>query len=139
MEKELEYLGRAMDNPEKPFIAILGGAKVSDKMAVIENLLTKVDTLIVGGAMAYTFLKAQGQPVGKSRVEEDKLDLAKQILGDAKARKVKFLLPVDHVVADRIDASARADGKDDTGEFDRARYRGGVGVAVFCRKFPGKQ
>src|SRR5216683_402182 len=108
MQKELEYLGRAMSHPEKPFIAILGGAKVSDKIAVIENLLTKVDTLMVGGAMAYTFLKAQGQQVGKSRVEEDKLDLAKQILKDAKTRKVKFLLPVDHVVADRIDATARA-------------------------------
>src|SRR6202163_2632333 len=108
MEKELEYLGRAMSHPEKPFIAILGGAKVSDKIAVIQNLLTKVDTLIVGGAMAYTFLKAQGQPVGKSRVEDDKLDLAKQILQSAKSHNVKFLLPVDHVVADRIDASAKA-------------------------------
>jgi phosphoglycerate kinase len=107
MEKELEYLGRAMEHPEKPFIAILGGAKVSDKIAVIENLLTKVDTLIVGGAMAYTFLKAQGQPVGKSRVEEDKLDLAKQILQNARTRHVKFLLPVDHLAADRIDVNAR--------------------------------
>src|SRR4029077_12417912 len=94
MEKELKYLGRAMEHPEKPFIAILGGAKVSDKIGVIQNLLTKVNTLIIGGAMAYTFLKAQGEQVGKSRVEEDKLDLAKQILQDAKARKVKFLLPV---------------------------------------------
>jgi phosphoglycerate kinase len=108
MEKELEYLGRAMSHPEKPFIAILGGAKVSDKIAVIQNLLPKVDTLIVGGAMAYTFLKAEGQPVGKSRVEDDKLDLAKQILADAKSHHVKFLLPVDHVVADRIDVSAKA-------------------------------
>jgi phosphoglycerate kinase len=107
MEKELEYLGRAMSHPEKPFIAILGGAKVSDKIGVIQHLMNKVDTLIIGGAMAYTFLKAQGQPVGKSRVEEDKLDLARQILQNAKARNVKFLLPVDHVVADRIDANAR--------------------------------
>jgi phosphoglycerate kinase len=107
MEKELEYLGRAMQNPEKPFLAILGGAKVSDKIAVIENLLKKVDTLIVGGAMAYTFLKAQGISVGKSRVEEDKLDLARQILADAKAKGVKFLLPVDHIAADKIDASAK--------------------------------
>jgi phosphoglycerate kinase len=97
-----------MQHPEKPFVAILGGAKVSDKIAVIENLLKKVDTLIIGGAMAYTFLKAQGAQVGKSRVEEDKLDLAKQILADAKAKNVKFLLPVDHVVADKLDASAKA-------------------------------
>src|SRR5215470_11119921 len=107
MEKELEYLGRAMEHAEKPFLAILGGAKVSDKIAVIESLLRKVDTLMVGGAMAYIFLKAQGQPVGKSRVEEDKLDLAKEILQSAKARDVKILLPVDHVVASGIDANAR--------------------------------
>lgn len=107
MEKELEYLGRAMSHPEKPFVAILGGAKVSDKIAVIENLLNKVNALIVGGAMAYTFLKAQGQPVGKSRVEDDKVDLAKKILQDAKSRNVKFLLPVDHVVADKLEAGAK--------------------------------
>src|SRR5438552_9363112 len=107
MEKEVEYLGRALRHPERPFIAILGGAKVSDKIGVIQNLLTKVDTLIIGGAMAYTFLKAQGQPVGRSRVEEDKLDLAKQLLQDAKSHTVNLLLPVDHVVADRIDASVK--------------------------------
>jgi phosphoglycerate kinase len=108
MEKELEYLGRAIEHPEKPFLAILGGAKVSDKIAVIENLLTKVDTLIIGGAMAYTFLKAQGVQIGKSRVEEDKLDLAREILAKAKRRQIKFLLPVDHIVADRIDGNAKA-------------------------------
>jgi phosphoglycerate kinase len=108
MEKELDYLGRAMQHPEKPFVAILGGAKVSDKIAVIESLLKKVDTLIIGGAMAYTFLKAQGVAVGRSRVEEDKLDLGRQILADAKAKGVKFLLPVDHVVADKLDATAKA-------------------------------
>jgi len=108
MEKELDYLGRAMQHPEKPFVAILGGAKVSDKIAVIESLLKKVDTLIIGGAMAYTFLKAQGVAVGKSRVEEDKLDLGRQILANAKAKGVKFLLPVDHVVADKLDATAKA-------------------------------
>lgn len=107
MEKELQYLGRAMSHPETPFIAILGGAKVSDKIAVIEHLLTKVDSLIIGGAMAYTFLKAQGQPVGKSRVEDDKLDLANHILQTAKTRNVKILLPVDHVVAAHIDANAK--------------------------------
>ena len=107
MEKELEYLGRAMEHPEKPFIAILGGAKVGDKIGVIQNLLTKVDALIIGGAMAYTFLKAQGQKVGRSRVEEDKLDLAREILKQAKSRNVKLLLPVDHIAADKIDASAK--------------------------------
>lgn len=107
MEKELEYLGRALEHPEKPFIAILGGAKVSDKIAVIENLLNKVDSLIIGGAMAYTFLKAKGQRVGKSRVEDDKLDLARQIAEQAKAKGVKLLLPVDHIAADKFDAAAR--------------------------------
>src|SRR5215813_11346048 len=107
MERELEYLGRAMEHAEKPFLAILGGAKVSDKIAVIESLLQKVDTLIVGGAMAYTFLKAQGQQVGKSRVEEDKLNLAVEMLSKAKHRGVKFLLPVDHIAADKIDPNAK--------------------------------
>lgn len=107
MEKELEYLGRAMEHAEKPFLAILGGAKVSDKIAVIDSLLQKVDTLMVGGAMAYTFLKAQGQPVGKSRVEEDKLNLALEMLSKAKQRRVKFLLPVDHIAADKIDPNVK--------------------------------
>jgi phosphoglycerate kinase len=106
MQKELEYLGKTMHHPEKPFVAILGGAKVSDKIGVIEHLMSKVDALLIGGAMAYTFLKAQGQHVGKSRVEEDKLDLARQILQHAKSRNLRFLLPTDHVVADRIDVSA---------------------------------
>lgn len=106
MEKELEYLGRALRYPEDPFIAILGGAKVSDKIAVIQNLMTKVDTLIIGGAMAYTFLKAQGMQVGRSLVEEDKLDLARQLLQAAKNGKPKLLLPVDHVGAGKIDANA---------------------------------
>jgi phosphoglycerate kinase len=106
MEKELQYLGKALKDPEKPFVAILGGAKVSDKIAVIQNLMTKVDALIIGGAMAYTFLKAQGAQVGKSRVEDDKLDLAREILQEAKNHSLKFLLPVDHIVADRIDVNA---------------------------------
>jgi phosphoglycerate kinase len=106
MEKELEYLGKTMHHPEKPFVAILGGAKVSDKIAVIDNLLTKVDVLIIGGAMAYTFLKARGADVGKSRVEDDKLDLARRIIQDTKKRNVKLLLPLDHVVADRIELNA---------------------------------
>jgi phosphoglycerate kinase len=102
MEKELEYLGKALHDPAKPFVAILGGAKVSDKIAVIQNLLTKVDALIIGGGMAYTFLKAQGQEIGKSLVEEDKVELARKMMADAKEREVKFLLPIDHVVAMKI-------------------------------------
>jgi phosphoglycerate kinase len=108
MEKELEYLGRALHAPEHPFIAILGGAKVSDKIGVIKNLMDKVDTLIIGGGMAYTFLKAMGEPVGKSLVEEDKVELAKQLLQEAKTRKLKFLLPVDHVVAEKIEGNGKA-------------------------------
>lgn len=106
MEKELAYLGKALQHPEHPFIAILGGAKVSDKIGVIQNLLTKVDSLLIGGGMAYTFLKAQGEHVGKSLVEADKVELARQLMHDAKARKIKFLLPVDHVVAEKIEVNA---------------------------------
>ena len=106
MEQELRYLGHALESPERPFVAIIGGAKVSDKLEVIENMLGKVDRLIIGGAMAYTFFKARGLPVGKSLVEEDKLDAARKIEADAAARKVTLALPVDHVVADRIDAGA---------------------------------
>jgi phosphoglycerate kinase len=107
MEKELEYLSRATENPAKPFVAILGGAKVSDKIGVIRNLLNKVDSFIIGGGMAYTFLKAQGKEVGKSLLEADKVELAGQLLAEAKARNVQMLLPVDHVVADKVEASAR--------------------------------
>lgn len=107
MEKELQYLGRVLQNPERPFVAILGGAKVSDKIGVIQNLLSKVDVLIIGGGMAYTFLKAQGESVGKSLVEEDKVELAKNLLQQAKTHKLKFLLPTDHVAADRFEATAQ--------------------------------
>ncbi len=106
MEKELQYLGMALGNPERPFVAVMGGAKVSDKIEVIESLLGRVDRLLVGGAMAYTFFKALGMPVGKSLVEDDKLDEARAILSHAKARGVVLQLPVDHVVAAKIDASA---------------------------------
>jgi phosphoglycerate kinase len=104
MEKELQYLGHAVEHPERPFVAILGGAKVSDKIEVIENLLGKVDALLIGGAMAYTFFKAQGLPVGKSLVEDDRIDSAKSIVAAAKAKQVRLLLPVDHVVAPRLEA-----------------------------------
>jgi len=106
MEKELQYLGRALHDPERPFVAILGGAKVSDKIPVIQNLLTKVDALIIGGGMAYTFLKAKGEQVGKSLVEADKVDLARKLMDEANSRKVKLLLPVDHVAAEKPDVNA---------------------------------
>jgi phosphoglycerate kinase len=106
MQRELTYLGKALEHPEEPFVAILGGAKVSDKIGVIQHLMAKVDAIIIGGGMAYTFLKAQGEQIGKSLVEEDKVDLARQLLQEAKARKLKFLLPVDHVISDKIDANA---------------------------------
>jgi phosphoglycerate kinase len=104
MEQELKYLGHALESPERPFVAILGGAKVSDKLEVIENLLGKVDRLIIGGAMAYTFLKSRGIPTGTSLVEDDKLDAARAITKDAASRGVELALPVDHVVTDRIAA-----------------------------------
>lgn len=107
MQKELDYLGKATTNPEKPYLAIIGGAKVSDKIAVLRNLINKVDALLIGGAMAYTFLKPQGKQVGKSLVEEDKVDLAKELLEQAKSRNVRLLLPVDHVIAEKVDASAK--------------------------------
>ncbi|HTN52212.1 MAG TPA: phosphoglycerate kinase [Anaeromyxobacter sp.] len=99
IRKEVEYLGKALGNPARPFVAIVGGAKVSDKIKVLENLLAKADAVLIGGAMAYTFLKAQGVAVGRSLVEEDKLELARQILDRAASRKVDLLLPVDHVAA----------------------------------------
>lgn len=98
IEKELKFLGETLENPQRPFVAILGGAKVSDKIGVIENLLDKVDTLIIGGGMAYTFIKAQGYEIGKSLCEEDKLDLANEIMKKAKQKGVKLMLPIDTVV-----------------------------------------
>ncbi len=106
MEKEINYLGRAVENPERPFVAILGGAKVSDKLAVVRNLLTKVDVLIVGGGMAYTFQKALGKSIGDSLCEDDQVAYAGEMLADAEKRGVKFLLPVDNVAADRFAADA---------------------------------
>jgi phosphoglycerate kinase len=99
IKKEVDYLGKALGHPERPFVALVGGAKVSDKIKVLDNLIAKADAICIGGAMAYTFLEAEGVPVGKSRVEKDKLDLARQLLESAKAKNVDFLLPVDHVCA----------------------------------------
>lgn len=106
MEKELQYLGLALGKPDRPFVAVIGGAKVSDKIEVIESMLGRVDRLLIGGAMAYTFFKALGMPVGRSLVEDDKQDAARSIIEHAKARGVVLQLPVDHVVADKIDATA---------------------------------
>lgn len=106
MQRELDFLGKALSAPERPFVAIVGGAKVSDKVGVIENLLTKVDSLIIGGAMAYTFYRAQGIPIGRSLVEEDKVALAAELMEKAKERGVSLLLPIDHVIASEFSASA---------------------------------
>ncbi|MBI4982937.1 MAG: phosphoglycerate kinase [Candidatus Omnitrophica bacterium] len=109
LEKEIQYLGSAVQNPARPFIVILGGAKVSDKIAVIENLLPKADAIIIGGGMAYTFLKAQGKNIGNSKLEKDKLDLAKTILEKSKQLNKEILLPVDNVVVDTIAADAKSE------------------------------
>jgi phosphoglycerate kinase len=100
MEKELAYLGKALSNPDHPFVTVLGGAKVSDKMSVIHNLMRLADAMLIGGAMAYTFLKAQGLPVGNSLVENDKLDLARGLMEQARARQFRLRLPLDHLVAE---------------------------------------
>jgi phosphoglycerate kinase len=108
MEKELEYLGKAVGNPEHPYVAIVGGAKVSDKIELLRNFMKSADSVLIGGAMAYTFLKAQDVAVGKSKVEDDKLDLARDLIRFAQERNIKLGLPVDHVVAEKIDAAAPA-------------------------------
>lgn len=113
IQKELEYLGEAVANPKRPFVAILGGAKISDKIKVINNLLEKVDGLIIGGGMAYTFLKAQGYEIGASLLEEDKMDYALEMIKKAKERGVKLLLPVDNICGDAFSANAKSVVTDD--------------------------
>jgi phosphoglycerate kinase len=108
MERELAYLGKALANPARPFVAILGGAKVSDKIEVVENLMKIADAMLIGGGMAYTFEKAQGLEIGKSLVEDDKLELAKRLLAEAKQKNFKLLLPIDHIVAREFKADAPA-------------------------------
>lgn len=108
IKKELDIMGKALDNPERPFVSILGGAKVSDKISVIENLLDKVDVLIIGGGMAYTFLKCQGHQIGNSICENDKLDLARELLEKAKAKGVNLLLPLDNVAGKEFKADTEA-------------------------------
>ena len=112
VKKEVEYLSKAVHSPQKPYVAILGGAKVSDKIPVIENLLNKADSILIGGAMAFTFFKAQGFDVGRSLVEEDKIDLSLKIISDAKEKKVNFYLPTDHIVANAIEPEAESQTTD---------------------------
>ncbi len=109
MQAEVDYLGRALTTPERPFVAILGGAKVSDKLEVIENLISRVDAIIIGGAMAYTFLASRGVPVGKSLVERDLVDTAHDLERRAAQRGITLSLPVDHVVAPAVEADAPAE------------------------------
>ena len=108
MEKEIEYLGNAVNNPVRPFAAILGGAKVKDKINVINNLLEKVDILIIGGGMAYTFLKAKGYEIGKSLLDEENIEFAKEMMKKAEEKKVQFLLPVDTVIVKEFDNDAES-------------------------------
>jgi phosphoglycerate kinase len=112
MAAEVQYLGKILEHPDRPFVAVLGGAKVSDKLEVIQNLVPRVDALLIGGAMAYTFFKARGLPVGKSLVEEDLLDAARQVEQQAKDRHLRFELPSDHVVAPKLEAGAPAETLD---------------------------
>ena len=107
MERELAYLGKALSNPERPFVAVLGGAKVSDKIEVVENLMSVADSMLIGGGMAYTFLKSQGLPIGKSLVEADKLDLAEKLIAEAKQRNFRLLLPTDHVLGAEFKADTK--------------------------------
>lgn len=106
LEKEITYLGKALEKPRKPFMVILGGAKVSDKLGVIENLLPKVDEIIIGGGMCYTFLKALGKKIGNSKLENDKLDIALEILAQARKKKVRIFLPIDNIITDRIEGGS---------------------------------
>jgi phosphoglycerate kinase len=112
MAAEVEYLGRILEHPDRPFVAVLGGAKVSDKLEVIQNLVPRVDALLIGGAMAYTFFKAQGVPVGRSLVEPDLLDAARDVVRQAETRKLRFELPSDHVVAPKLEAGAPSETLD---------------------------
>jgi phosphoglycerate kinase len=136
MQKELEYLGGALESPARPFVAILGGAKISGKIDVITQLLGKVDRLLIGGAMMFTFLKAQGRPVGRSLVEDDRVEMAREVLAQAAARKVDLVLPVDAVVSSATDGSApgRAVPLSDLGADDIGVDIGPESVRLFADK-----
>jgi phosphoglycerate kinase len=139
MEKEVDYLGRVLSHPEKPFVVILGGAKVSDKIEVIDNLLKYADTILIGGAMAYTFLKSEGKPVGRSLVEDDKLDVARRVERDAAERGVALLLPTDHACIDRADETIppRTIDIELTGEDDAGLDIGPHTVATYTEQIAG--
>jgi phosphoglycerate kinase len=138
MEKELAYLGKAISNPDRPFVAVLGGAKVSDKIEVVQNLMKLADAMLIGGAMAYTFLKSQGKPVGKSLVEDDKLDLARNLLREAASRKFRLLLPVDHVLGESPQSSAtKVTGIDETPEGWMGLDIGPKTIALFEKEISG--
>ena len=140
MEKELEYLGKALGDPIKPFVAIIGGAKVSDKIEVIDHLLDKADAILIGGGMAYTFLNAKGQTTGKSLVEMDKVEVAKAALAKAGKNGVRFLLPTDHVLADRFAADARTEVFSGEGAFPAEMMALDIGpasIAAFSDEIRG--
>jgi phosphoglycerate kinase len=137
MEKELNFLGKVLTEPDRPFVAIIGGSKISGKIDVIDNLIDKADTLLIGGGMAYTFLHALGQTTGKSLVEVDKIDIAKAALQKAKKKGVKLILPIDHVLADKFDASAKIQTFEGDGPFP-AEWMGldiaGATVDLFAKE-----
>jgi phosphoglycerate kinase len=139
MEKEVDYLGRVLSHPEKPFVVILGGAKVSDKIEVVDNQLKYAETILIGGAMAYTFLKSQGKPVGRSLVEDDKLDVARRVERDAAERGVALLLPTDHACIDRADETIppRTIDIELTGEDDAGLDIGPHTVATYTEQIAG--
>jgi phosphoglycerate kinase len=142
MESELNHLGKALNEPDKPFVAIIGGAKVSDKIGVIESLMEKADAILIGGGMAYTFLRAQGQETGKSLVEADKIDAAEAALTKAEAKGVKFLLPVDHVLADAFDPKAKSTVFEGSGAFPAEMMALDIGpktVALFSAEIGNAQ
>lgn len=139
IQKEITVMGKALSDPKRPFVAILGGAKVSDKIGVINNLLDKVDTLIVGGGMAYTFAKAQGYSIGDSLCEDDKVELAREMLEKAKAKGVKLLLPVDNRVGDKFDAncSVKVVGSDNIPDGWMGMDIGPETEKLFCEAIKG--
>lgn len=139
MEKEIEFIGGAVDEPKRPFVAILGGAKVSDKIGVIENLLDKADKVIIGGGMMFTFLKALGKNTGKSLLEEDKVELAKELIEKAKAKGVKLILPIDTVVAKEFsnDVEFKTVSVDDVSDDEMGLDIGAASIELFAKELEG--